>query len=306
MRSVKPVFKRLYHDTTWGIASEVAAEISRQVSDVVGVQEDGRFKDDMEITQEILDGVNQRREPYSTGIPKLDNAMGGGLQPGFSYGFAARKKTGKTILAGTISHNLSQQGIRHVFICGEDVAKEVHQRNLCRELQVVSAEFNGMAKGMEFQKRIAAIAAQSKRACLYRKAPGLTFTQLRQIVSSAVERMNITGVILDYWQLVGGKPSGKSTAEHLDEVAQWIADYARRENLWTIVMAQINQEGNTRGGEGLRLAFDQVYQIHRPDLGKSETSIEMMETRYTAWENIGSEEIPGLYLIQKGPYFKQA
>jgi hypothetical protein len=89
-------------------------------------------------------------------------------------------------------------------------------------------------------------------------------------------------------------------------VAQWIADYARRENLWTLVMAQINQEGNTRGGEGLRLAFDQVYQIHRPDLGKSETWIEMMETRYTAWENIGSEEIPGLYLIQKGPYFNQA
>jgi replicative DNA helicase len=206
--------ERLYHDTTWGIASEIAAELSRKAGDVIGVQEDGRFMDDVEITQDILDSVNQCREPYSTGIPKLDSAMGGGLHPGFSYGFAARKKTGKTIMAGTISHNLSQQGTRHLFICGEMSPKEVHQRNLCRELQVFPSEFNGMAKGMEFQKRVASIAGQSKQACLYRKAPGLTFTQLRQIVSSAVERMNITGVILDYWQLVGGKPSADLHLNH--------------------------------------------------------------------------------------------
>ena len=96
--------------------------------------------------------------------------------------------------------------------------------------------------------------------------------------------MKITGIIFDYWQLVSGKDKRKSTAEHLDEVAQWIADYCRRGILWSIVMGQINQEGNTRGGEGMRLAFDQVYQIHRPDLGKSETWIAMMETRYTASE----------------------
>lgn len=297
--------ERLYHDTSWGIASEVAAELSRRASDVIGIQEDGRFTDDHEVTKAILDRFKHERKPYSTGIDKLDACMGGGLYPGFSYGFAARKKTGKTILAGTISQNLNGQGTRHLFICGEMSPEEVQQRNLCRWLNVFPSEFRGMAPGFEFQKRIAAIADQSKRACIYRKAPGLTFTQLRQIVSSAVDRMKITGIILDYWQLVSGKDKGKSTAEHLDEVAQWIADYCRRESLWSIVMGQINQEGNTRGGEGMRLAFDQVYQIYRPDLGKSETWIEMMETRYTAWENIGSEKVPGLYLNHKGPYFEQ-
>jgi replicative DNA helicase len=214
--------------------------------------------------------------------------------------------THNTVLAGTISHNLNQRGIRHIFICGEMSPEEVHQRNLCRELGFFPSIFRSpKAQEFKLQERIAAIAAASKRACIYRKAPGLTFSQLRQIVASAVERKNITGMILDYWQLVGGKPSGKSTAEHLDEVAQWIADYCRREGLWSIVMAQINQDGNTRGGEGLRLAFDQVYQIHRDDPGKPEAWIEMMETRYTPWVSIGSETEAGLLLNEQGPYFEE-
>ena len=98
---------------------------------------------------------------------------------------------------------------------------------------------------------------------LYEDAPGLTFDGLKDMVSRAVAKGKIKGYILDYWQLVGGKPKNKNTAEHLDEVAQWIADFARKHNIFAVVAAQINQEGNTRGGEGIRLAFDQVYQINR-------------------------------------------
>ena len=44
---------------------------------------------------------------YSTGLPQLDNSMGGGLFEGKMYGFSARKKGGKTLLAGTVSYNLN-------------------------------------------------------------------------------------------------------------------------------------------------------------------------------------------------------
>ena len=61
------------------------------------------------MTEKILAAMKSKKRPYSTGLRKLDEAMGGGLYPGKSYGFAARKKVGKTILAGTISCNLAQQ-----------------------------------------------------------------------------------------------------------------------------------------------------------------------------------------------------
>ena len=71
---------------------------------------------------------------------------------------------------------------------------------------------------------------------------------------------------------------------------------------------KINQEGNTRGGEGLRLAFDQVYHMRAPndDPSRSGRWLEMIDTRYTKWANIGSETAPGLTLEEKGLYFSEA
>ena len=90
-------------------------------------------------------------------------------------------------------------------------------------------------------------------------------------------------------------------------MAQWLAEVCRKHKLWGVVMAQINQEGNTRGSEGIRLAFDQVYDL-KPlgeDLGQPYRWLEMMETRYTRWQNVGGESQAGLFMNDKGPYFEQ-
>jgi replicative DNA helicase len=295
---------RLLRGTEYDNATEAAAELRRNADELVGIQDDGKFEDNYQVGARILESMENKEAPHSTGIPKLDECMGGGLYPGYSYGFCARKKVGKTMLAGTISHNLNKQGVRHLFICGEMSAEQIEQRNLCRELGLHPSVFRVKGNTWPEQQKIAAAIEKGNRCCIYRKAAGLTFAQLRQFVTTAVERREITGFVLDYWQLVGGKPPKKSTAEHLDEVAQWIADYCRRENIWNIVMGQINQEGNTRGGEGMRLAFDQVYCIHRPDITAPGMWLEMMETRYTEWKSIGSKAEPGFLLNENGPYFE--
>lgn len=264
------------------------------------------FRDEKEITESILQALKDTRRPYSTGLAKLDEAMDGGLYPGKSYGFAARKKVGKTIMAGTISHNLSQQGVKHLFICGEMSPEEIHQRTIARRLNAFPSAFRSdYGKSSDFQRKLATEAVQSQRNTIYYNAPGLTFNELRSICIAAVNQKGISGLILDYWQLVGGKDHKKSTAEHLDEVAQWMADFCRKNGIWSICMAQINQEGNTRGGEGMRLAFDQVYQIHREDLTAGTAWLEMLDTRYTRWLNIGDKENAGLILNEHGPYFEQ-
>lgn len=112
----------------------------------------------------------------------------------------------------------------------------------------------------------------------------------------------IKGVIVDYLQLVGGKRKQDTEEYHLRAVAQWLADMARQTGLWVLVACQLNQDGNTRGGEGLRLAADMYLVMHR-EQGQSGAWLEMADTRFTLNTNIGSEMIPAIWLRKRGPHF---
>lgn len=290
-----------------GLPEDIAANGMQMMEAVISGDSTSKFQDCYEIGTLIYEEMKEQHAISSTGIPKLDEAMGGGLHRGFTYGFAARKKVGKTVLASTISHNLNMGGVRHVLICGEMGPKQIYQRTLARHLEVDPACFRLDAKdNPAFQKRVADAVLEIPRNAIFRNAPGLTFDQLRQIMVEAVFVLKVEGIILDYWQLVGGKPGRKSTAEHLDEVAQWMADFGRKHNVWNLITGQVNQDGNTRGGEGLRLACDQCYQMHREDLSQPGLWMEMMDTRYTQWLNIGSPEFPGLIMHGQGPWIGQA
>lgn len=285
-------------------AATIAEELTAKVNATVEQRSWLNIRDDYQVTEAILDDMKRDVEPVPTGIKGIDLAMDGGLHPGFSYGFAARKKVGKTVLASTISFNLNNAGVKHLFIACEMGSKQIHQRNLARGAKVEPVVFRDSKKqSPDKLNAIASYAMRSKRCIKYLDAPGLTFDGLKQAVGVAVAKHKISGVILDYWQLVGGKRKNQSTAEHLDEVAQWIADYCRKHGIWSIVMAQVNQEGNTRGGEGLRLAFDQVYQLHREDVSLPGAWLEMLDTRYTKWMNVGSSDNPRLFMAEESPYF---
>jgi hypothetical protein len=84
------------------------------------------------------------------------------------------------------------------------------------------------------------------RHAIYESAPGASLDQVRGMISRAIVRHKIKGVVLDYWQLVGGKAKGETEEYHLRSVAQWLADTCRKHGLWAIVACQVNQEGNTR------------------------------------------------------------
>jgi replicative DNA helicase len=305
-RQLREVWQRGIGALEQGRIEEAAAEVNAATHKVLFEATASFFRTDFDIATEILDDLKAERTAYSTGLPALDVTMGGGLYPGMAYGFAARKKCGKTILASTIACNLNLAGVRHLFICGEMSAKEVHQRTLARLADEFPSGFRTRHTDERFGNRIADAAMKSHRCTLYLDAPGITFEHLRRACAAAVATKGIKGIILDYWQLVGGKEARQSTSEHLDLVAQWIADFCRKHQLWAVVMAQINQEGNTRGGEGIRLAFDQVYQIHRPeDRTLPHVWLEMLDTRYTAWSDVGSETLPAFLINGKGPYFEQ-
>lgn len=264
------------------------------------------FQSCYSVGSNILDDMKSPIKPVSTGLRLLDEAMGGGLMYGKSYGIAARKKVGKTAMAATISSNLNDIGERHVFFAGEMSAKEIHQRIIARKADIYASAFRDeYGQTLGCQTKIAQAVNSMGKNILFKNCPGATFSELRRLARIAVEKHKVKGLILDYLQLIRPDRNNGSKAEHLDEVAQWIADFSRKHDIWAIALCQINQEGNTRGGEGIRLAFDQVYEIHRDDVTQPDAWVEMMETRYTKWMNIGSKESPRMYMHEKGPHFAE-
>ena len=281
---------------------EAAALVTKAATQATSSKERLALKDSKSVSVDICEDMKSDVVPFKTGLSKLDEAMGGGIYTGKSYGFAARKKVGKTSLAATISHNLNMAGVKHLFICGEMSAKEIHQRVLARVINSYTGAFRSdYGDSPAFRTKVAKATLEMPKNTLYSDSAGITFDELKAIVTMAHEQHQIKGFVLDYWQLVGGKGKSHSTAEHLDEVAQWIADISRKMGIWSITFAQINQEGNTRGGEGIRLAFDQLYELKREDLSLPFASLEMMETRYTQWMNIDN-----LVMREHGQWFDEA
>ena len=135
--------------------------------------------------------------------------------------------------------------------------------------------------------------------------PGVSFERLQRLCATAVYRHRINGFILDYSQLVTGQRKSQSRADHLEEVAQWVAEFTKKHGIWAIVLGQINQTGNTRGSEGSQLAFDQVFDICRPDDDAPVVWLESRASRHSAAINIGSSHAPAYEIDGKGPYFRE-
>jgi replicative DNA helicase len=287
----------------------IAADLSRDCDHISA--SGARAQSGRDVRIQIVEDFKRERACYNTGLAGLDVAMAGGLYAGRAYGIAGRKKDGKTCLAGTISYNLNLAGVPHLYVCCEMSAAEIEHRNIGRALG-----FNALAFLNErtrndpvFQGRVAQYAVSAPSNVLYEDRPGIAFTDLRACVEGAATRHGIRGFVVDQLQLITGWQRVQNRAEFLDEVSQWIATVCRKRDIWALVLAQINQDEtkpNVRGGEGMRLAFDQVYAL-RSDQGTPPRAwLEMWDTRYTHWRNIGSEAAPALLMNTKaGPFFEE-
>lgn len=301
LREVSKAMQELIEDSTT-TANESIVSLNSKFESLLKSEYEFAIKSSSEVAKEIYENLHTKAEITSTGLAIFDKAMGGGLYRGKAYAVAARKKTGKTILAGTLSHNLNHTGHKHMFIAAEMTPLEIHQRVISRDMNTNPLSFIGENRDKKwFKDKVGEY--KDPDNCYYLGDAGISFNRLRMAMSTAVVKYKVEGVILDYFQLVGG--AGKDNlVNHLDEVAQWIATFCRDNNIWAVVMAQMNQSDNIRGGEGLRLAFDQVYELKRCGDSVNGFYCEQMDTRYTPWCEMGSEDIPCLEMDKISPYFK--
>ena len=247
----------------------------------------------------VIQKLEDKGSCDSTGLSKLDRVMAGGLYAGKAYGVQARKKIGKSILLGTISYNLNMNGVKHLWIAAEMTDRELEERHIARAL---GRDSNDFLKDKISPADISEYLSMAADNMIYANASGVTLSVLEEMIDKAVKEHGVNGIILDYLQLVKGSSANRT--EHLEYVAQSIATKTKEHDIWALVAAQLNQENNTRGGEGMLLAFDMVFNLHR-EKTQREAWLEMTESRYTAYVNIGSKQKPGLRMEMTGPYFSE-
>ena len=265
-----------------------------------------RIRSNTQVMQDVYEELTIDLPVTSTGLKRLDAAMGGGLIQGRAYGIAAPKKTGKTAMLATIAANIHDNGGKVLYVALEMGAHQIMHRIAARALGINPLSFvDDDRKEDWFKQKVADYIAKNKEGLYFLDLAGATVASLEAALTPAVRKDDIDLVIIDYWQLVGGKRSNQSQAEHQDYVAQWIAEFSKREKVATLTASQINQDGNTRGGEGMRLAFDQVYQMHKCEDRQDRIWVQMMDTRYTMWNDLGSNDQPAFKLNHNGVFFEE-
>ena len=322
-----------------GTTTQALAEIIGALSTLA--KGEGQMVDVGVIMDRLLAGVDAPLEVYPTGLPRLDKAMGGGLVAGKLYGLAARMKHGKTAMLGTISYNLVDRDapVPHLYIPLEMGSTELVQRVVARHAGFNSLQFLDASSPTYLRNSInAAKADLANRGLYFQPSHRMGIENLRGLVIRAALSGKIKGIIIDYLQLVTGQQRGQSMADHYDTVVQTLVETAKEYGLWVLMAAQLNRDGEVRGGDGLLNACDMTLYQHKvePEVyqdgagtwryseGKNAGTavatspeqeglrtfagawLEMRATRYTRNVNVGNAERPPYRFVDSaGPHIEE-
>lgn len=285
-------------------AEEIVCEMQRDMLSITETSDLKKVRNSKKVAEEITESLKESLPCFPTHLKSLDRAMGGGLFQGRTYCMAARPKGGKTSLLGTISHNLNHSGVKHLYLAFEMGAAQIHERNIARATGYNSISFLASREQHDFQHAVARYTVAKEPGNIhFWDTAGVTFSELRRMLPSLIMRHKVRGIIVDYIQLIGGKERNQTVADHLSAVAQWLADFSKKEKIWILYAAQLNRDEEIRSSDGVAMSCDQAYAIHLDKEG-STAWLEQLFTRYTPPTDVGSEAQPALELRKNGPYFE--
>jgi replicative DNA helicase len=293
-------------------ADVLAARASSAISETVSVTEN--FEGLGDVAGRIVEGLDKPIDADSTGIECIDDVLMGGLHPGRFYGFGGRYKSGKSFLLTSMSYNMAERGVPHVYLTLESSSDGLAERFLARRMKTNASGFQTekTRQSVWFQEK--AVKAQSdfrKSSLVFRRRPRMSLDDLRSTLGLVGMSGKYRGVVVDYLQLVTGQKHGQSLTIHLEAVAQALAEAAIEYGIWVVAAVQLNQEGGVRHGEGLLLACDAAYALHRNDKEFDHEAngawLECLAHRYGPGQDIGSDEFDAVIFDTKiGPHFRDA
>jgi predicted ATP-dependent serine protease len=123
---------------------------------------------------------------------------------------------------------------------------------------------------------------------------------LKNLIATQVRENGVEGIVVDYLQLVKVNNKNLSVAQIQEEVAQTLAEYSKKYNIWILYASQINRDGQIRNGAGIEQACDWAYEINKNE--SNEIYLKPIVSRHTAGYSIGSETNRVFRIAEKGTH----
>lgn len=179
-------------------------------------------------------------ELISTGIPLLDNALGGGIAAGEIVVVGARPSHGKTAIANTAAVAHCMRGESCLFLSEEMNPTQLAKRWL-------SSICDGSLRKADRADLLGLVQsdfADMKRLLITPKLN--TVDKVVAAMEKAQQQIGVTFAVLDYIQLVSSGGFGKRYDE-VTAVSCKLSQAIKRTNIPTYVLAQLNREAEKRG-----------------------------------------------------------
>lgn len=216
----------------------------------------------------------------STGFPKIDDLLNGGIYRSDFVAIVAPPKSAKSAFAlqlvsnivdqnevvGLLSLEMSdlQNGMR--FISQASYKNSINKHG--SPIEAIDA--GSLRPGMHhatFVRAVETAVELSDKKILVCQQP-LEWQELKRETRRLVKEKKMTVLVVDYWQLVFNARRGTSRADLLAEVAKGLKQLAQELNIIVVALGQFNQEGLKHKANGQELNA-QLYLEGSGELAKS-------------------------------------
>ncbi len=179
-------------------------------------------------------------QPLPLGIPDLDEALGGGVQPGELVVLAARPTHGKSAVALQIVHSLTERETPVVIISEEMSAIALGKRALLFMSETPQEHWRTSLSQLEkdlYEYR-------SKRKPAYIVESCRTVQAAVEQIEKAVADHGVKAAVVDYAQLLGAE--GRDRYQIVTNVSIALRQVTTKHNLLTLMLCQMNREVEAR------------------------------------------------------------
>lgn len=174
------------------------------------------------------------------GIPDLDYAIGGGVEPGEMVIVAARPSHGKSAVALQCVHHWTGEG-RKVLVISEEMSAVALGKRTLQFISDVPQE-HWRTSMSEVERELEQYAATHERAIVIESCG--TANAVAEEIDKAVNEHGITAAVIDYAQLL--KSYGKTRYEEITNTSVLLRQVASQHKIVLLVLCQLNRAVESR------------------------------------------------------------
>ncbi len=251
-------------------ATEIAQEAYDDAEDVGNIMDKAeknilalaarKGNNEFEPIQDILLGTFERIETLyqskggltgiATGFKDLDN-LTSGLQKSDLILVAARPSMGKTAFTLNIASNVAVYGKEPVAFFSLEMSKEqLVQRMLCAEGGIDSQRLRvGDLNDEDWQKLVNAADRLAQAPIFIDDTAGISVMELRSKARRIKAEHGLSLIVIDYLQLMQGKPSKNSSdnrQQEISEISRSLKALARELDVPVIALSQLSRSVESR------------------------------------------------------------